>query len=337
MTNTLRGVSDTTLKPPPADLYEPELSIREIVRVVRDHKRVFAALLVGAPVLVVIIVLLTPRSYTATASFYPETRRGGTSALGGFAAQYGIAVPGMGGDAGQSLQFYVELARSREILTRLLADSVQVPSEGVEKRAIGDELKIKGGTPAERIENGVQVLRLKIRPVPNATTGIIRLAVTTHSPMLSQALAERTIDLINEFNLRKRQSQGASERQFAERRLAEMTDSLTAAENRLQLFEQRNVQYQTAPHLRMEHRRLMNNLAAKQTLHTAMAQTYEQARMEEVRDTPVITILEKPAVPVRPDSRRGAQKVLFSIVLALVAGLVYAFGRTHLARWSVAG
>lgn len=294
-------------------------------------------LLISAPALAVMTVLLTPRTYTATASFYPESRRGAASGLGDLAAQYGISLLGTGGDAGQSLQFYVELARSREILTRVLADSISLlTATGSEKRAIADALKVKGETAAERLENGVQLLRLKVRPVPNTATGIIRLSVTTNSPTLSFAVAAKTIDLINEFNLKKRQSLGASERRFAERRLAEMTDSLSAAERRFQEFEQRNAQYQTSPHLRMEQRRLMNNLAAKQTLHTAMAQAYEQARIAEVRDTPVITILDRPVVPVRPDSRHGAQKVLFAIVAALIIGVVYVFVRSNNTVWSTA-
>lgn len=315
---------------------DAELSFREIRRVISDNWRMIAWLAFVAPAFAAVIVLLTPRTYTSTASFFPETRRGG-GGLSSIAQQYGIALPGMGADAGQSLAFYVELVRSREILAQLLEDSVTVAAEaGARRRPLPDFLEIEATDPAERLEEGVFALRRMIRPLSNPNTGIVRIDVTSKSPVVSQALAARMLDLINEFNLRKRQSQGASERRFAERRLQEMTDSLQAAERRLQEFEQRNMQFATAPHLRMQQRRLMNDLASKQTLHTAMAQAYEQARVEEVRDTPVITALERPTVPVRPDSRGGVQKMMFAFILALGVGIALAFARSSFGFWKPA-
>lgn len=325
---TRQPLSRGLARPQAPDDPDPELSLREVVRVLRANVRMIAILAIGAPMLAAIIVLLTPRTWTSTASFYPENRRS-AGGLNSLAQQYGISLPGMGNDPGQSLQFYIELLRSREILSRVLTDTLAYASTGTSRRPLLDLLDLPDGTPAERLDEGVIKLRGMIRTAPNLTTGIVKVAVTTKSPTLSQAVSQRLLDLVNDFNLQKRQSQGASERRFAERRLAEMADSLRAAELRVQEFEQRNVQYQTSPTLRMQHQRLMNNLAAKQTLHTALAQSYEQARIEEVRDTPVITLLEQPVVPVRPDSRRGLQKMTFAFVIAVMLGIVYAFMRAQ--------
>jgi uncharacterized protein involved in exopolysaccharide biosynthesis len=56
----------------------------------------------------------------------------------------------------------------------------------------------------------------------------------------------------------------------------------------------------------------------RQAVVIALAQNYEQARIDEVRDIPVITIVEAPAVPALPDPRM----LLLRGVLALVAGAV---------------
>jgi hypothetical protein len=53
----------------------------------------------------------------------------------------------------------------------------------------------------------------------------------------------------------------------------------------------------------------------------ALAQSYEQARIDEVRDTPVITVVDRPEFSIR----RARSRLLDAIVWALVGGL-FAFG-----------
>ncbi len=43
-----------------------------------------------------------------------------------------------------------------------------------------------------------------------------------------------------------------------------------------------------------EHDRLERPVSMRQELVTAMAQAYEQARVDEVRNTPVITVIDQP-------------------------------------------
>ncbi|HEX5635067.1 MAG TPA: hypothetical protein VFX50_17610, partial [Gemmatimonadales bacterium] len=51
----------------------------------------------------------------------------------------------------------------------------------------------------------------------------------------------------------------------------------------------------------------------------SLRQAYEQARLEEVRDTPTITVVEDALLPARPDSRKLVQK----LALALAVGLLF--------------
>jgi uncharacterized protein involved in exopolysaccharide biosynthesis len=310
---------------------DPELSLREILRVLQQYWRSIAIVSVSVAILTAIVVFTSARTFTSTASFYPESRRG-SGGMSSLSQQFGINLPGS--EAGQSLQFYVALVGSREILSRLVMDSLSlITPQGRITKPVAELLGLRQKALAERVEAGVERLRLIVKPIPNLTTGIVRVDVTTQSPSLSQALAARTIDLINDFNLQKRQSQGASEARFAEGRLAEMTVSLRAAEAQLQDFEQRNAEYLRSPQLRIEHQRLESNLGAKQMLHTTLTQSYEQARMEEVRDTPVITVLERPVVPIRPNSRHVLQRLLFALIVGAMVGVFLAFVRSNFAIW----
>src|SRR5262249_12779384 len=142
-----------------------------------------------------------------------------------------------------------------------------------------------------------------------------------------QLLAE-----MNTFNMESRQSQAGAERRFVEQRLNELKDSLRAAEDRLQAFLQRNRDYENSPQLSFQQQRLAREVSMQQDMVTGLAQSFEQARIEEVRDTPVITVIDKPEIPVERDRRGLIKKGLLAIVLGGVLGLGVAFVREGMAR-----
>jgi uncharacterized protein involved in exopolysaccharide biosynthesis len=57
--------------------------------------------------------------------------------------------------------------------------------------------------------------------------------------------------------------------------------------------------------------------------------------MEEVRDTPVITVLERPVVPIRPNSRHVMQRLLFALIVGAMVGVFLAFVRSNFAIWKL--
>jgi uncharacterized protein involved in exopolysaccharide biosynthesis len=58
---------------------------------------------------------------------------------------------------------------------------------------------------------------------------------------------------------------------------------------------------------------------------SALAQNYGQARIDEVRDIPVITIVEAPEAPALPDSRMLLLRGLLALVARALLGALLAF------------
>ncbi|MDQ6717538.1 MAG: hypothetical protein M3Z17_04205, partial [Gemmatimonadota bacterium] len=129
---------------------------------------------------------------------------------------------------------------------------------------------------------------------------------------------------INTFYLDSRIEQAVTERRFTAARLAEVQADLRAAENRLLDFLQSNRDYLNSAQLTFQHTRLTREVDMRQQVYTALAQANEQARIEELRDTPTITILEHPQLPVLPDPQTSARKIVFSAMLG--AGLAFLLG-----------
>jgi uncharacterized protein involved in exopolysaccharide biosynthesis len=67
-----------------------------------------------------------------------------------------------------------------------------------------------------------------------------------------------------------------------------------------------------------------------QTLVNSLAGAFEQARIDEVRSTPAISVVERPRPAVRPDPRGTPRKAAMGGLAGLVAGLVFAILRERL-------
>lgn len=259
--------------------------------------------------------LLSRRTWTSAATFMPQSRRTPAAGLTGIAAQLGITVPTT--DAGQSPGFYADFLTSRTMLGALADTTFDVRRGDTTVRAsLADVLEVRGKTPQLRREAVIRKLGDRVSATAVLKTGVVRVRVTAPAPDLAREMAEVILDGLNRFNLLTRQSQAGAERRFMEGRLEDARIALREAEDRLQTFLQRNRDYRNSPELTFQQDRLARDVQMRQQVYTSVAQGYEQAKIEEVRDTPVITIVEPPETPVRPDPRG----VLRTSIVALFAG-----------------
>jgi uncharacterized protein involved in exopolysaccharide biosynthesis len=175
-------------------------------------------------------------------------------------------------------------------------------------------------------------MRDRIQVTTSPQTGTVRVRVQTESAARSESIAVRLLELINRFNLESRQSQAAAERRFIEGRVAEARGDLNAAEARLRVFLEGNRAVGNSPQLMLQRDRLTREVTMKQALFTTLSEAYEQARIEEVRNLAVITVIERPFRPVQPDPRGLAGRVAVALFVGLVAAIFLALCREALRR-----
>lgn len=321
-----------------------EISLVRFTNVLLRYRRVVAGLAAAAALLVVAVALVLPRTYTAQSSFLPQTTEGDLSRLAGLAAQFGFSVSASRG--GEVPQFYVDLLRSRELLEATVQGPYDASIVGSGRRTDASEEGADPGGQAgvslvhyygfddhsrdEAVDRAVERLREDLRTRTRAETGLVELAVTTRSPELSYQVASRMLELVSAFNLERRQSQAAAERVFIQERLGETEGELHAAENSLKAFLQQNRRYENSPDLRFEFERLQRRVDLRQRVYSSLAESLEQARIEEVRNTPVLTLVDAPRVPPRPDRRWLALKGTIGLLLGGMVGVFWAFGREFL-------
>ena len=309
---------------PVADLSdEGQFSLLGMASVLLRYRRRIAGLVLAGAVLGAASAILSRRVYQSSATFIPQGTDANNAGLALAASQLGIKMPSTGGGWGPPI--YVELLNSRALLEPLALDTLVVPEEGQRQMALMDLVGVKAPTPALRLERTVRELaNTVVSASEDRRLGAVRLTATTRWPTVSLNLAQQLVKGVNQFNVVTRKSQATAERQFAEVQEGEAERALRDAEDRLQQFLQGNRTIVT-PELGFQRDRLQRNVTLRQQVYTSLVQSREEARIREVRDTPVITVIEDPRLPVLAESRGVVLKTILGALLGAIVGVVVAF------------
>lgn len=312
-------LTEPTSAPATAPADEARISVFAFAIVLLRWWKVIVGLGIAGAILGLTLSLTRARVYKSEATFIPQGAE--TGAAAGLAAQFGLRTPASASVWGPPV--YVELLHSYALLEPIAKDTFTVVEEN-RRASLMDLLKIKGPTPETRVAYAVQRLRIIVQAGEDRKLSAVRVSVTTDWPSLSLALVNRLVDGVNQFNLQTRKSQATAERQFADEQAAAAERGLRDAENRLQDFLQQNREVRS-PQLTFTKDRLTRDVSLREQVYSSLLQNREEARIREVRDTPVITILEAPRLAAIGEARHSVRKgILTGFAWALI-GIIIAF------------
>ncbi len=305
-----------------------DLSLIGLLNVVLRRRWLIFGCAAAVAMLAGVVALVSPLQYAAESTFMPEGERSGQGAFSGMAAQFGIelggAVPGA-----PSLALYTELVRTSDLL-RLVVETEYVFAVGEEREdtlrgTLLDFYDVDGDTPRERLAAAVARLRDDLGTARDAEAGLVNLTARAEWPTLAAAVNRRLLELLAEFDRRTRQTRAAAEREFVERRMQEAQRELNQAEDSLQSFLERNRTWQGSSELQFQNARLQRRVDLRQRVYSSLAESYEQSRIEEVRNTPVFTVVDGPEGNVRDESPSLVVNVVIGTLAGVVIGLILAF------------
>lgn len=303
----------------------PEFSVLSLVNTALRNRWLILALALLGGFYAGYTALQLPKLFTTQAQFMPKGARG-QSQFQGIAQQFGIAM----GDAdpSQSAQFYTDLFDSRPLLQAVADREYRVRTDsGVVTGTLAQIYHIRDRNPEVVKTSVAKTLHGQLKASPSFRTGVITLTVKSKYPELSVQIARNLLDQVNLFNLNRRQEQAGAERTFIEKQMGDALGELSRAEDNLQAFLTENRDFKQSPNLALEFDRLNRAVTFRQQMYNTLAVGYEQAKIEEVRNLPVITVLEPPEMPIQAESRRGKRKVVLGMLAGAFLGLILAFFR----------
>ncbi len=262
-------------------------------------------LAVGSLIATVVVfagLQLVRDQYTARATFVASAGSAGAlGSLGTIAASLGITT-----DGGTSPKFYADLAVSDAILLQVLDSTRRDPGElnyisvvGLEHR---DSLRLR--------DQALRHLRGHMDVGFDARTGVVSVEVRAVSRELAVQTVQDLLDALNRFNVVGLQTAARAQREFLEERVAQARREFKAARDSLQLFYASNRQFRESPLLMLREADLRQAYTFEQQNVAALELNLEQTRISEVRDTPVLTVLDTPIMPSR---RSGPKRLLLAV------------------------
>lgn len=265
--------------------------------------------------------------YTSVTTFLPETQSSRlqlSGGLAGLAAQFGLPL----GGASQSPLLYVQIIQSQRLLGTVLGARFANPDRA--RFGTADSVPLlqlldlpKQPTPARAFDAGIRYLRQDAIGVDvDLKTNLVSLTAEAEYPSLAQAMADQILEVVNEFNRGIRRSQARARREFAEGRAQEYQQALSEAERVLEQFYVRNRTYRGSPELAAMEARLQRQVTIQQELYLSMRREVETARLEEVNNVPLLTVVDPPAVPVRKSFPKRGLVALFGLLAGMTLGLM---------------
>ncbi|MCK4352405.1 hypothetical protein KAW65_03245 [candidate division WOR-3 bacterium] len=86
-----------------------------------------------------------------------------------------------------------------------------------------------------------------------------------------------------------------------------------------------SVPFKNVPNVGLQLARLTRDVMIQEKLFAFLTEQYEQAKLQEVKDTPTVNILEKPTLPERKSHPKRRTIVLIAFVFSLSVGILLAF------------
>lgn len=260
-------------------------------------------------------------SYTARSTFVPQSSSGGLAGLIGLAAQFGTRLPGgLGQDPTESIDFYASVIRSPALLARVSLDTFSFAKSEKDSTVVRGTLAqlygISGDTRQEELRNLIERLQNRVAASVNRVNGTVVVSVKAPWPGMAQAVNRRLLVALNEFNLLRRRESAKAQREFLEERTIAASVELRRSEDSLRTFSERNRTYSSDPALALEAARLSRAIEMRQAVYTTLLQSLEQSRLEEVRNTPLITVLDEPELY----AKRSRSPVLMGAAAFAVSG-----------------
>ena len=150
-------------------------------------------------------------------------------------------------------------------------------------------------------------------------SGLITITATMEDPLISANIANFIGNQVQLYIQKENSAQSTKEKIFISDRLAIVKNELELAELELKDFKERNRGYDDSPELFMLFSQLFREVEAKKEVYLTLQQQLELARIEEVKQSPILHILDH-AIP--PSKKSSPNRILFLVVF-LFLGLIY--------------
>jgi uncharacterized protein involved in exopolysaccharide biosynthesis len=272
-------------------------------------------------VLAIIISLILPESFKSTAILLPDTGKSKLSSLGGMSDLAALAGVNVGGDA-SIVKLYPTIIKSESVLKAVIYNKYQTKEYSDSVNLI-QYWRIKEKNPDRDYEVALLNLRTGLDIVMDPKTTVLTMSIETQEPQLAAEILNNTIRVTDNFIRTQRNTNASEQRKWIEARLIEVKEDLSRSENILKDFREKNRSISSSPQLLLDQERLIREMQINSTMYVELKKQNELAKIEEIRTTPIINVLDYARAASKKERPKRSIIVLVSFILAFVGSGSY--------------
>lgn len=263
----------------------------------------------------------------------PQNASTSYSGISGIASQFGVNMPTENVVDLSSPTLYPELLTSRTFADKVVDKEVYLEKYG-KKISILAALTYGDGKPKLSremlISQATKTLNnqyIQFNQFPKSS--ISTLKILAPEPRFAQDLANIILIELDSLN-RFFKSQNVKEKTFfIDERISTVSSELSNSESRLKNFKEKNRQI-LSPSLQLDQDRLARDVEVKKSIYLTLKQQLELSKIEEVQQTSIVQILDRPQLPMGPSNKNLKMSLLISLFVGFAIGIILALGRAYM-------
>tara|TARA_Y100001935_G_C17308110_1_gene513785 strand:+ start:808 stop:1884 length:1077 start_codon:yes stop_codon:yes gene_type:complete len=306
------------------------ITLMDIILVLASQIRVILITPTILCVLAIIYVLLFLKpTFTSTAKIMSSSTGGNVSQAAGIAAQFGINLP-----TGQSETkwVYPEIIKSRTLARSMLRRKFDTDKFGSQKtlfQILTYENENTENDLSRRENLAINKLLGMIDVSEDIKTSIVTLNVKGSEPKFVAELNQVLIEELDTHQRNYNKAKTTDTKKFIQGRIIDVEKELMAAEEDLKVFRDRNRRIENSPTLKLEQQRLNREVTVLTGVFTTLKQQYETTKIEEVKESDYVVILDAPNVPIFTSNSKREIVTIIGL-LGVLLGIIIAFFRDYI-------
>ena len=262
--------------------------------------------------------------YTSTSKIMSSSGSSSMSQAAGLASQFGISLPIS--QSGPKWD-YPEIINSRTLARAILKRKFNTEKFGQQKSLL-QILTYGNDEPANAMDTlevkAVNNLLGMIAVSENKNT-IYTINLHASEPQLAAEINKVLIEELDAHQKKYNKEKTSETRQFIEERIVSTEKELMKAEEELKIFMDRNRRIENSPTLQLEQQRLAREATVLTGVFTTLKQQLETTKIEEVKESDYVVILDPPEVPLERSKPNKKKMVILAGLLGIGLGIGIAF------------
>ena len=160
-------------------------------------------------------------------------------------------------------------------------------------------------------------------------TSIVTLNINASEPKLAMEINKVLIERLDAHQRNYNKAKTSDTKHFIEGRIVDTENELITAEENLKVFMDRNRRIENSPALQLEKQRLEREVTVLTGVFTTLKQQLETTKIEEVKESDYVVILDAPEIPLAQSKPNKKIMVFLASILGIGLGILIAFVRDY--------